>query len=276
LAIITITSDFGTKDYLAGACKGILLSTMPQATLCEITHQIEPYNFAEAAYIIANGTRHFPENSFHLLLFNLFDKPDSRPLIAWHMGHYYLTSDNGLLPMVLSGQPEKALLLATPPPEQRYHLTAWVKLFAAAIKAIETGLPWYNLGEEVDNLQEKTALQPIYGDDYLEGRILFIDRFENVVVNITRHDFMRVGKGRPFVIMVSVNDTIQKIQGGYPQTGEGRLLAFFNSAGYLELAINKGNAAGLLGLQAFNHLTNPDLMKQRMFYQTIRIIFTNS
>jgi hypothetical protein len=276
LGIITITSDFGTKDYLAGACKGILLKAMPQATLCDITYHIDPYNFAEASYIIANSTRHFPAHSFHLLLFNLFDKPDCKPVIAWHMDQYYFTSDNGLLPMVLRGQPDKAILLPLPAPDQRYHVLAWVNLFAGAIKAIETGQPLYHLGEEADNLQEKTGLLPAYGEDYLEGRILFIDRFENVVVNITGHDFAQVGKGRPFVIMVSVNDTIQKIYGGYPQTGEGRLLAFFNSAGYLELAINKGNAAGLLGLQAFSHLSNPELMKQRMFYQTIRIIFTNS
>ena len=275
MAIITITSDFGTKDYLAGACKGILLQAQPQAVLCDITHQIEPYNFAEAAYIIANSTVHFPEHSFHLLLFNLFDKADCKPVIAWHHGQYYCTPNNGLLPMVLRQQPEKAIFLPLSE-TKRYNVLGWVEAFAAAIHALAEGKPFYRLGEETDELEVKNAMLPAYGEDYLDGRIVYIDRFENVVVNIGYDDFVKVGRGRPFVIMVSVNDTIRKIHMGYPQTGEGRVLAFFNSAGYLELAVNKGNAAGLLGLQAFSHLTNPELMKQRMFYQTIRILFTNS
>ncbi len=122
-------------------------------------------------------------------------------------------------------------------------------------------------------MSEKFSLKANYGDDFIDGRIVFIDRFGNVVVNITREEFERIGKGRPFTLAFNSRDHIQKINNGYPQVNEGSRLAFFNAAGFLEIAINKGNAAGLFGLQAFDHLANPEFIRSRMFYQTVRILF---
>ncbi len=272
MAVITLTSDFGNKDYLAGAFKGILLSMYPEANPIDISHEIAPFNFAEAAYIIRNSCPHFPEHSFHLLLVNLFDSENCSPLLAYHQGQYYGTANNGLLPMVLNGQPDKAILL-TLPDKDKYNTLAWARVFGQTIRHIASGQPIDKLGTEVDHLLEKSNLQPNYGADFIDGRIIFIDRFENVIVNITRQDFEKTGKGRAFYIQFKANETIRKISLGYPQVPEGGMLAFFNAAGYLEIAVNKGNAAGLFGLQTFSHLSNPEFLKQRMFYQTVRILF---
>lgn len=272
MAIVTLTSDFGGKDYIAGAFKGRLLSQFPSCQLIDITHEVAPFNFSEATYIIRNSVVHFPENSFHLLLVDLFDNTQSVPVLAFHKNHYYGAPDNGLLPMVLGEQPELAVALKLPKSEQ-FNTIAWADCFGKAIKHIEEGLPLQELGHEPEQLAEKINLQVNYGADFIDGRIIFIDRFENVVVNITRNDFDSIGKGRPFEITFKSKDTIQKISEGYPQVSEGAKLAFFNAAGYLEIAVNKGNAAGLFGLQAFSHLSNPDFLKERMFYQTVRILF---
>jgi S-adenosyl-L-methionine hydrolase (adenosine-forming) len=272
VAIVTLTSDFGTKDYLAGAFKGRLLNSYADCRLVDISHDIAPFNFAEAAYIIKNSVQHFPEHSFHLLLVNMYDTVNALPILAWHQGQYYGVPDNGLLPMVLGEQPEQAVKLFIKP-ELQFNTLAWADLFGAAISHLQNGRPFHQLGPEPDAILEKTSLQANYGDDYIDGRIIFIDRFENVVVNITRKDFEQVGKGRPFTIAFKSKDNIRKISEGYPQVSEGSSLAFFNSAGYLEIAVNKGNAAGLFGLQAFSHLSNPEFIKARMFYQTVRILF---
>lgn len=272
MAIVTLTSDFGTKDYLAGAFKGRLLSCYAGCRLVDITHDIAPFNFAEAAYIIKNSVEHYPEHSFHLLLVNMFDTVNSLPVLAWHNGQYYGVPDNGLLPMVLGSQPEQAVTLPLSPALQ-FNTLAWADCFGEAIAHIHGGMPFHQLGAEPDTLVEKTSLQANYGEDYIDGRIIFIDRFENVVVNITRRDFEQVGKGRAFTIAFKSKDNIRRISLGYPQVSEGSSLAFFNSAGYLEIAVNKGNAAGLFGLQAFSHLSNPEFIKARMFYQTVRILF---
>jgi S-adenosylmethionine hydrolase len=272
VAIVTLTSDFGTKDYLAGAFKGRLLNRYAQCRLVDISHDIAPFNFAEAAYIIKNSVAHFPVHSFHLLLVNMFDSVNALPVLAFHEGQYFGVPDNGLLPMVLGSQPEQAISLSLPAGMQ-FNTLAWADCFGEAIAQIQSGLPFYQLGTEPEALVEKTSLLANFGDDYIDGRIIFIDRFENVVVNITRNDFEKVGKGRPFTIAFKSKDHIRKISLGYPQVSEGSSLAFFNSAGYLEIAVNKGNAAGLFGLQAFSHLSNPEFIKARMFYQTVRILF---
>ncbi len=272
MAIVTLTSDFGTKDYLAGAFKGRLLQQYLHCNFVDISHDISPFNFAEAAYIIKNSIEHFPVHSYHLLLVNLFDTTQSVPILAFHKGQYFGVPDNGLLPMVLGCQPEQAVslpLLAA----MQYNSLGWADLFGKAIQQIESGLPFYQLGTEPDHLTEKFNLLANFGEDYIDGRIIFIDRFENVVVNITRAEFENVGKGRPFTIAFKSKDTIRRIHDGYPCVGEGSSLAFFNSAGYLEIAVNKGNAAGLFGLQTFSHLANPEFIKSRMFYQTVRILF---
>jgi S-adenosylmethionine hydrolase len=109
----------------------------------------------------------------------------------------------------------------------------------------------------------------------MEGRIIFIDRFENVIVNINRTHFEEVRKGRPFQIEFKTDDVITKISEHYGQVNEGDKLAFFNTAGYLEIAVNKGNAAGLFGLQAITAGASEQFLKSRMFYQTVRIYFKN-
>lgn len=272
MAIVTLTSDFGGKDYIAGAFKGRLLRQYAQSKIIDITHEVEPFNFAEAAYIIRNSVFHFPENSFHLLLVDLFDSATCFPILAYHNGHYFGASDNGLLPMALGTQPEIAVALSLPVGHQ-FNTLAWADAFGNAIKHIEEGLSLQQLGNEPERLEEKINLQANYGEDFIDGRIIFIDRFENVVVNISRQIFEQVGKGRNFAITFKSKDTIQKINEGYPQVSEGSKLAFFNAAGYLEIAVNKGNAAGLFGLQTFDHLTNPEFIRARMFYQTVRILF---
>ncbi len=272
VAIVTLTSDFGTKDYLAGAFKGRLLSQFSGCNLVDISHDIAPFNFSEAAYIFKNSVIHYPKHSFHLLLVNMFDSPQSKPVLAFHNHQYYGAPDNGLLPMALGAQPEQVVSLELPKGEQ-YNSLAWADVFGKAIQHIENGHPFYTLGTEPETLQQKNNLPPNYGDDYIDGRIIFIDRFENVVVNITRTDFETIGKGRSFVIAFKSKDTIRKISDGYAQVSEGSSLAFFNAAGYLEIAVNKGNAAGLFGLQAFSHLSNPEFLKSRMFYQTVRVLF---
>jgi S-adenosylmethionine hydrolase len=272
VAIVTLTTDFGNKDYLAGAFKGRLLNSYAACRLVDISHDIAPFNFAEAAYIIKNSVQHFPEHSFHLLLVNMFDTVNAWPILSWHNGQYYGVPDNGLLPMILGEQPEQAVKLKLAP-ELQFNTLAWADLFGSAISDIQSGMPFHQLGPEPDAIMEKTSIQANYDNDYIDGRIIFIDRFENVVVNITRKDFEQVGKGRSFTITFKSKDNIRKISDGYPQVSEGSSLAFFNSAGYLEIAVNKGNAAGLFGLQAFSHLSNPDFVKARMFYQTVRILF---
>ena len=120
---------------------------------------------------------------------------------------------------------------------------------------------------------EKNPLRPLLGENWIEGQIIFIDHFENVILNITREDFESQRKGRSFRIVFRRDEVIDKISETYADVPEGEKLALFNAGGYLEIAINKGNAAGLLGLQDFSAKQVKAHLQNRLFYQTVKVYF---
>ena len=122
---------------------------------------------------------------------------------------------------------------------------------------------------------EKNPLRPTLGDTWIDGQIIFIDNFENVVINITHEEFEKQRKGRHFKIVFKREEVIERISESYADVPEGEKLALFNSAGYLEIAINKGNAAGLLGLKGFSEKNSQSklILQNQLFYQTVRISF---
>ena len=113
------------------------------------------------------------------------------------------------------------------------------------------------------------------GNNWIEGQIIFIDNFENVIINITKDEFEEQRRGRSFKIVFKRDEIIDKISETYADVTESEKLALFNSAGYLEVAINKGNAAGLFGLQGYLEKMSGQgqYMQARLLYQTVKIYF---
>jgi hypothetical protein len=272
MAVLTLTSDIGTQDYLAGAVKGQLLQIDPTFQLVDITHSVRPFNYAQAAYICRNSIRHFPEQSFHLILVNLFDRRNKHLLLAYHKNQYYLCADNGLLTMILEEKPEMVIGLPMDANLQGHTLHC-VQVFGNAIAAINRGERITEIGEPDFPYLEKNPLKPWLQENSIEGQIIYIDHFENVVVNITREQFDDQRKGRKFYIVFKRDETIEQISNHYADVPEGEKLAHFNAAGYLEISINKGNAAGLFGLQGFSEQSQNAYLQNRLFYQTVKIFF---
>ena len=269
-SILTITSDFGPQDYLAGAVKGQLMSIDPAFRIVDITHQIAPFNYAQAAYVCKNALRHFPEHTCHLLLINLFDKKPDQLLLAYHKEHYYLGADNGLLTMILEEKPE--VVIGLPLPQNRVRNTLYItQIMGRAIKRLNDGLGLHQIGLPDVDMVEKNPIRPMISDNWIEGQILFIDPFENIVVNITRKQFESARKGRNFRIVFRRDEVITQISETYADVPESQKLALFNSSDYLEIAINKGNAAGLFGLQHFTEKSGA--LQNRLFYQNVRVLF---
>jgi S-adenosylmethionine hydrolase len=176
--------------------------------------------------------------------------------------------------MILEEIPQKvvALELEKVPQKNTIYCTA---VFARAFHEIHNGKKIEETGNAAVSIQVKNPLRPMLGNDYIEGQIIFIDNFENVIVNIHQDEFEQQRKGRSFKIVFKRDEVIDKISETYADVNEGEKLAMFNSAGYLEIAINKGNAAGLLGLQGFSEkqLQQSQYMNSRLFYQTVKVYF---
>ena len=130
-------------------------------------------------------------------------------------------------------------------------------------------------GVAIANINEIYPLRPTVGPDWIEGQILFIDQFENVVINITASEFTAQSAGRAFKIVFKRNEVIDSISSNYTSVAETDKLAWFNSAGYLEIALRNGNMAGLFGLQGFNEQmqNKGSASDTNWFYQTVRVFF---
>lgn len=273
MPIITLTSDIGLQDYLAGAIKGLLLQHCDGAQVVDITHHISPFNLPQATYICRAAFWHFPEGTFHLLLNNLFDRKADYLLMARHKGQYICCADNGLLTMICGETPKEIVRLPLDASQPK-NTIALVRIMAQAVQGMIKGASLEQTGIPANELIVRNNLQPLTGADYIEGQIIHIDNFENVVVNITREQFDAQRDGRKFAIYFRRDEMIRNISETYADVAEGQKLALFNAAGYLEIAVNKGNAAGLFGLQGFNRDQLQQATFQHLsFYQTVRIIF---
>jgi S-adenosyl-L-methionine hydrolase (adenosine-forming) len=275
MPILTLTSDIGQKDFLVGAIKGQILQVNESFNLVDIAHQLTPFNYPQAAYVCRNAYKNFPDESFHLVLVNLFDAKPEHLLLARHKNQYIGIADNGLLTMILEGPPEQVVAIPLEKSVQKTTLY-YAAVFAQAFTDLLSGVPLEKIGEPDIKIQEKNPLRPMLGTNWIEGQIIFIDHYENVVVNITRDEFEEQRKGRGFKIVFKRDEVIEKIGETYADVQEGEKMAIFNSAGYLEIAINKGNAAGLFGLQGYSdkqQSAQSQFLQSRLFYQTVKIFF---
>jgi S-adenosyl-L-methionine hydrolase (adenosine-forming) len=272
MPLITLTSDIGKQDYLSGAVKGVLLNIDPSFQFADISHELIPFNDPQAAYVIRNAVKQFPANTFHIVLVNLFQYTPEHILMVKHNDQYLFLADNGLITMILEEAPQEvaALSLDKSKPRNTLHIA---EVMGKAIAAVHSGKKLSEVGDTSVSIQVRNPLRPMTTNQYIEGQIIFIDHFENVIVNITRDDFEAQRKGRRFKIVFKRDEVIDKLSETYADVSEGEKLALFNSAGYLEIAINKGNAAGLFGLQGFSERNISQYTQSRLFYQTVRVFF---
>ena len=268
MPLLTITSDIGSPDYLVGVVKAQLLQINPEFQIVDISHNIPPFNYPQAAYVCRSAIRNFPEFTYHLILVNLFEKRPEQLLLAFHQNQYLICADNGLLTMILEEKPE--LVMGIPLDKSRTRNTIYLtEVMGKVVNQVVNGEPIQKIGNSEINYIEKRHLRPALDENFIEGQIVFIDNFENVIVNITRDQFEEQRKGRSFKIIFKRDEVIDRISESYADVPEGEKLAIFNSAGYLEIAINKGNAAGLFGLKGFSEKRG----QSQLSYQTVKVYF---
>ena len=174
---------------------------------------------------------------------------------------------------MITGEMPKELMAI--PVRGQNTLLELTQLIADSIIRSEGDKPFSFKGAPAKPIVERYPLRPTIGPDWMEGQILFIDSFENVVINITKPEFDLHRQDRKFKIFLRRNEAFEVISNNYTDVPGTDKLAWFYSAGYLELALRNGNMAGLFGLQVFNEQIQQGraAMENKWFYQTIRIMF---
>lgn len=242
--ILTLTTDFGLKDYYAGMLKGSLLSAHNELNIIDISHNIPNYDIVQAAFVLKNAYPSFPKGTIHLVSVNNFYNNQSAFLVIEHDGHFFIGADNGIFSLVFQNKIEKVV-------ELNYQGTGTGevnRVFAQAAAKIAEGKKLEEIGTPLNEVMERITFQPVVKSTQIVGSVIHVDNYENVITNITRELFEQVAKGRDFNLYFKRHDEIRKLSWHYFDVPVGESLCLFNSAGYLEIAINLGKASSLLGL----------------------------
>jgi len=247
MPIITLTSDWGTKDHYLASVKGAILKQMPEARIIDISHHIPPHNLTQAAFILKNCYKDFPPGTIHIIGVSTEESEKNPHTAVFAGGQYFIGADNGIFSLIFDDQPEKIIEITLMQDSEFFTFSSRDR-FAKAAAALAKGEDISTLGDEKDQLNQKMLFAPVVEKDVIKGLVIYIDNYENVITNITREKFKEVGKNRKFSIGFR-REEIRNIYESYSDVPVGEILALFGCYGYLEIAMNNGTASSLLGLE---------------------------
>ena len=247
MGCITLLSDFGLQDASVAIARGILMQHAAGLPIIDISHDVKPFHTRQAAYLLASAYANFPEGTCHVLLFDLFSESSPRLALCAYNGHYFLSPDNGLLPLALGAVKYDAWQCFEMAREHTF--TDWLSTAGNIVNSLQTKQPG-TLDLPALKLKEvaKQTTPSLAGNTVL-CEVIHIDHYENVVINITRDQFEEYRNGRAFRLVFMGMEEIEEISSSYHDVREGYKLGRFNSNGYLEICINRGKAASLFGLR---------------------------
>lgn len=246
MPIVTLTTDFGLTDYYAGALKGALLRLHPALQLVDISHQIRPFDIVQGALVAGNAWHEFPEGTIHLIGVHCVYDEQPRFVVARHREHFFIAPDNGILTLLFDDlDPARMRHL---PVDPKAHF-AVKDVFAQTVAHLAEGRPLEDIGEYPGPLLQRIGLRPVITPSRIRGTVIHVDNFENVVLNIRREMFEQTANGRSFSLYFKRNDALNRLSDNYSDVPVGEPLCLFNAAGFLEIAVNLGKAATLLGLK---------------------------
>jgi len=266
MAIITLISDMGLKDYYVASIKGAILSQSPDATIIDISHNVPAFDIAQASFILRNTYADFPEGTIHIVSVNPEEDEDTEHMVVKHNGHYFIAADNGIFSLMFDGPPKEIFVLNLSQESDQLTFPTKHVFVKAACHLARGGTPEV-IGKKSKSVKELSQFRAVIDGSTIKGAVIFIDSYGNIVTNIDRSTFKSVGKGKPFTIFFKRSRyDIKKIDKKYNDVPEGEKVALFSAGGFLEIAINRGvegsggGANKLFGLK---------------MYDTIRVEFSN-
>jgi hypothetical protein len=243
MQIATLTTDFGLEDYYVAILKGTMLQLTPGLQIIDITHTVKPYDIVQGAFVLKNSFHNFPEGTIHIVTVN--NSPGRLSFIAFkHLGHYFIGPDNGIFSLMFNNLPDAYRLDDVP--GSAFPLK---EIISSATDHLASGKPVFEIGLPAGEIERRIALQPVISTSQIRGSVIYIDHYENVVINIPKELFEKVRNERTFGVFFKRHDPITRLSRHYSEVPVGETLCLFNSAGFLEIAINMGKASSMLGLQ---------------------------
>jgi S-adenosylmethionine hydrolase len=250
--LITLLSDFGLKDPYVAEMKAVMLFICPNASIVDVSHEINKYDMRMGAYVLARAAPYFPEDTVHVAVVDPGVGTERRPIIVATEHSMYVGPDNGIL--MLSAQKDgiKSVHEITNPKYMLKKISNTFHgrdVFSPAAAYLAQGVPVSDFGPEISDPFVPSFAQPIIREREIRGEVIYIDGFGNVVTNITEEHLkvMNIKKGQYFTVALNGKDVVTKLCSAYGEVPANTPLIVVGSSSFLELAVNQGDAYSIFG-----------------------------
>jgi S-adenosyl-L-methionine hydrolase (adenosine-forming) len=252
--IVTFTTDFGLVEHYVGAMKGVICGINPTARLVDVTNSVQSFDILDGALAISQAYNYFPSDTIHLVIVDPGVGSARRPIVAKAGQHIFVAPDNGVLSLVY--EREEAILVRhitaehyfRQPISNTFHGR---DIFAPVAAYLSKGVELVKFGDEITDYVWFVAPKPKpAGTNAWKGVVLKIDKFGNVITNITPKDIPQLfqASGTEFKISVGKAD-ISSLRPNYADGAQGEMFALLGSTGFLEISMNRGSAARAAGAE---------------------------
>jgi S-adenosylmethionine hydrolase len=250
--IITLTTDFGLNDHYVGAMKGVILDIVPEAAIVDISHAVQAYDVLDGAIAISQTYSYFPTGTVHLVVVDPGVGTTRRPIIASSDGYHFVAPDNGVLSMVYAKEERIHVRHITSEHYFRQPVSSTFHgrdVFAPVAAYLAKLVDSHKFGDEIEDYVRFAAPRPKpAGENRIRAVVLKVDRFGNLITNITPQDVPALFEpnGGAFKIVVGSRE-ITAIHATFAEGEPGEVFAILGSMGYLEIVANRAAAAQITG-----------------------------
>jgi hypothetical protein len=221
---------------------------LPGASIVDISHQVPSFDIRQASFVLKNAYPSFPEGSVHIIGVNTEASIETPHVVVLYQGHYFIGADNGVFTLLIDGKPDKIIEIDVLQ-DSDYFTFSTRDVFVKVACHIAQGKAPEELGDTRETLNERISFRAVVEKDIIRGKVIYIDSYGNVFVNIGEALFRKTIGKKPFTIHFrKASYEIHSISKTYDDVPEGEKLALFSTTGLLEIALNRGKAASLLGL----------------------------
>jgi hypothetical protein len=248
--VITLTTDYGYAGHFVGAMKGVILTIAPEANIVDITHDVPPFDVLEGAFTIAGAAAFYPAGTIHVVVVDPGVGTARRPILAEADGQFFFAPDNGVLTLVCERAPGVKVHHIT---AEQFFLTPASRTFhgrdifaPVAAWLAKTSQP-EKFGREITDYSRLQLPKPARNDGVVTGTILRVDHFGNLMTNIQPEDVREIIDGNASFRLEAGMGEIRRMVETFAEGREGEAVVLVGSSGYLEIVVNGGNAAEMLG-----------------------------
>lgn len=250
--VVALLTDFGVRDHYAGTMKGVVLSICPDATLVDVSHDVPPHDVLTAALELAASYRFFPAGTVFLVVVDPGVGSSRRPIAAEAGDYRFVAPDNGVLSAVFKETAPRRVVELT---ERRFARPTVSRTFegrdrfAPAAAWLAKGTELKALGRTASDYVRLEIPDPTVSENGVRGEVLRVDRFGNLITNIDRRSFERLGRAVDASLEIRAGEhRVGRLVSTYSEIAPGEVCSLFGSTDHLEIAANSASAAETLGL----------------------------